>query len=279
MSDLALIAGPSVDASATQLPLYLRPIAVLRGLVRFAVLLAVIGRARLQFRAEVVPGFPHEAEARVVWLHRLSTNLARLLGIRAEIVGEIPQSGLIVANHLSYLDIIVLSAFARTAFVSKAEVAQWPVFGPCATNAGTIYVDRQRRGAVAPVAEQMRVLLDEGVPLVLFPEGTSSGGETVLPFKPSLFAVVAELDRPVAACGIDYGLSEGSVADEVCYWGDHTLAPHLLNLLSKPSLTVRLAFGPSRARTGDRKTIARELHAEVLALRATPALPPLAPAP
>jgi len=279
MSDFPLTATSTVDASTAPLPLYARPIAALRGAVRFAVLLAAIGRARLQFRGEVVPGSAHEAEDRVDWLHRLCAKLVGMLGVRAEIVGEIPQSGLIVANHLSYLDIIILSGLARTAFVSKSEVAQWPVFGACATNAGTIYLDRQRRGAVAPVAEQMRAVLDGGVPLVLFPEGTSSGGEAVLPFKPSLFAVVAELDRPVAACGIDYGLSEGSVADEVCYWGDHTLAPHLLNLLSKPGLTVRLAFGPSRARTGDRKAIARELHAEVSALRATPALPPLSPAP
>ena len=274
MRDLPLIAPPHVDAESASLPLSLRPVDALRGITRFAVLLAAIGWARLKFRFSGIPGSASEVRERVDWLHRLCAKLVRLLSIRAEIVGEVPVSGLIVANHLSYLDIIVLSAFARTAFVSKLEVASWPVFGPCATNAGTIYVDRERRGAVAPVVEQMQAKLDAGVPLVLFPEGTSSGGETVLPFKPSLFAVVAELNRPVAACGLDYGLPDGSVAEEVCYWGDHTLAPHLLNLLSKPTMSVWLAFGPSRARPGDRKTIARELHAEVSALRTTPALPP-----
>jgi hypothetical protein len=83
----------------------------------------------------------------------------------------------------------------------------------------------------------------------------------------TLFAPAAALGCPVTACAIDYTLPGGSVPDEVCYWRDHAFAPHLLNLLSKTGLAVRITFGESRARTGDRKAIARELHAEVVALR------------
>ena len=124
--------------------------------------------------------------------------------------------------------------------------------------------------AVAGAAEQMRSLLEAGVPVVLFPEGTSSDGSAVLPFRSSLFEPVVELACPVTACAHRYSVEEGSVADEVAYWGDMTLAPHLLNLLGKSGVTLDLHFGLSRPRNGDRKTLARELHAEVSTLLGAP---------
>ncbi len=246
------------------LPLILRPAAALRAVLRLVLILALITLAWVGYWLFVDR---RSRRARAEWLHRLCFKVAKVTGIRVEVIGALPASGLVVANHLSYLDIILLSAIARPAFVAKSEVAAWPFFGRCARYSGSIFVERERRGAVAEVAEKMRVVLAAGVPLVLFPEGTSSGGDSVLPFQPSLFAPVAELGGPVAACAIDYTLLGGSVPDEVCYWRDHTFAPHLLNLLSKTGLGIRIAFGPARVRTGDRKAIARELHAEVVALR------------
>lgn len=111
-----------------------------------------------------------------------------------------------------------------------------------------------------------RTRLDAGVPLTLFPEGTSTGGDDVLPFRSSLFDPVVKLGCPVTACALRYSLEGGSVADEVAYWRDMTLAPHLLNLLGKSGVTLDMHFGPTSRRTGDRKTLARELHAEVRAL-------------
>jgi 1-acyl-sn-glycerol-3-phosphate acyltransferase len=127
-------------------------------------------------------------------------------------------------------------------------------------------VDRERRGAVAEVVAEMRERLDAGVPLTLFPEGTSSDGSDVLPFRSSLFEPVVELACPVTACALRYSLESGSVADEVAYWRDMTLAPHLLNFLGKTGVTVDIHFGSSSQRTGDRKALARDLHAEVRAL-------------
>ena len=204
---------------------------------------------------------------RVHWLRRTAVRHAKWLGLRIRIHGEIPHAGLIVANHVSYLDIVALSAGARCAFVSKKEVARWPVFGLYARLGATIFVDRERRSAVADVAEEMRGHLDAGVPLTLFPEGTSTGGDDVLPFRSSLFDPVVQLGCPVAACALRYSLDDGgSVADEVAYWRDMTLAPHLLRLFGKNRITLDLRFGPSSQRTGDRKTLARDLHAEVRSL-------------
>lgn len=203
---------------------------------------------------------------RVRWLQRVAVRHAKWIGARIRIHGEIPCAGLIVANHVSYLDIVALSAAVACAFVSKKEVAGWPLFGLYAKCGATIFVDRERRGAVASVAGEMRERLDAGVPLTLFPEGTSTDGSDVLPFRSSLFEPVVELACPITACALRYSLEGGSVADEVAYWRDMALAPHLLHLLGKTGVTLDIHFGPCSRRTGDRKTLARDLHAEVRAL-------------
>jgi 1-acyl-sn-glycerol-3-phosphate acyltransferase len=203
---------------------------------------------------------------RVRWLQRVAVRHAKWMGVRIRIHGEIPHGGLIVANHVSYADIVALSAAAACAFVSKKEVATWPLFGLYAKCGATIFIDRERRGAVADVAAEMRSRLDAGVPLTLFPEGTSTCGDDVLPFRSSLFEPVVELACPVTACALRYSLEGGSVADDVAYWRDMTLAPHLLNLLGKTGVTLDIHFGPSSRRSGDRKTLARDLHSEVRGL-------------
>ena len=214
----------------------------------------------------LISGAKRSLRDRIRWLHRSSVRHAKWFGLRIRIHGDIPRGGLIVSNHVSYLDIVALSAAVACAFVSKKEVARWPIFGLYARLGATVFVDRERRSAVAEVAGEMRDRLDAGVPLTLFPEGTSTGGSDVLPFRSSLFEPVVELGCPVTACALRYSLAGGSVADEVAYWGDMTLAPHLLHLLGKTGVTLDIHFGPSSPRTGDRKTLARDLHAEVRAL-------------
>jgi hypothetical protein len=114
----------------------------------------------------------------------------------------------------------------------------------------------------------MRAALDEGVLVVLSPEGTSSGGASVLPFKSSLLEPALQVAHPVTAVAIAYALDEGSVANEICYWRDMTLLPHLLNICSKSLIVSNLRCGVPHRRQGDRKSLARELHAEVAALYA-----------
>src|SRR5688572_11450073 len=94
--------------------------------------------------------------ARANWLQRVAQRHARWFGLRLRVHGELPRTGLIVANHISYLDIVGLSAAGAFAFVAKKEVATWPLFGAFARCGDTIFIDREQRGAVAAVAEQMR---------------------------------------------------------------------------------------------------------------------------
>ena len=209
--------------------------------------------------------------ARAEWLQRIATRCAQILHLQISQHGPLPTSGLLVSNHLGYIDIILLAAQRPCLFVSKREVRDWPIFGHCAQLGGTIFVDRSHRGDVSAVVEQMRAALDDGVLVVLFPEGTSSGGGSVLPFKSSLLEPAHHLGYPVTAAAISYALDEGSVANEICFWRDMTLVPHLLNVWSKPLIYSYLRCGISRPRRGDRKSLARELHDEVAALHATSA--------
>jgi 1-acyl-sn-glycerol-3-phosphate acyltransferase len=209
-----------------------------------------------------------QQRARAEWLQRIATGCVGILRLKVSRSGAFPENGLLVANHLSYLDILLLAAQRPCLFVSKIEVRAWPIFGQCAKLGGTLFVDRKHRSHVAAVAGQLRAALNQGVLVVLFPEGTSSGGTSVLPFKSSLLEPAFHLACPVTAVAINYALDEGSVANEICYWRDMTLLPHLLNVWSKPLIYSSLRCGVARQRRGERKSLARELHTEVAALYA-----------
>jgi 1-acyl-sn-glycerol-3-phosphate acyltransferase len=189
--------------------------------------------------------------------------------IELRTIGPIPSSGLLVCNHLSYFDILVLGAIAPCVFVSKCEVRRWPVFGWFASLAGTLFLRREKRSDVARMSREMRRALDTGALVVLFPEGTTSDGRAVLPFKSSLLEAATGRPHGLSAGVIEYALNDGSVADEVCYWRDMTLAPHLLNLLGKRGLEAQLRFTRLRHASPDRKQLARQLHSEVVRLKQT----------
>lgn len=208
-----------------------------------------------------------EYRLRAEWSHRNARRLCRILGLTVESVGTPPAAQLLGSNHLGYLDIVTLVAVAPVVFVSKAEVRAWPLVGWLTQCAGTLYLQRDRRSDLVAIARQFAPVIDQGVPVVIFLEGTSSGGDDVLPFRPSLLEPAIANGWHVAPVGLDYSVSEGTVAADVAYWRDMTFLPHFLNLLSKARLGARVAFGSARPPGGDRKLLAKELREEVIALR------------
>jgi 1-acyl-sn-glycerol-3-phosphate acyltransferase len=206
------------------------------------------------------------AEERARWLHRWCAALLPRVGVRVESSGTPPAQGMVVANHLSYLDIIVLSAVQPCIFVAKHEIRGWPLFGRMARLAGTVFINRQRKTELGKVQEDLQQALHAEVPTVLFPEGTVSDGTTVLPFRSPLFEPAVRLGVSIAAAYLSYGLTEGSVENEVCYWGDVALVPHLLNMLSKREIQARVVFGHEARCYGERKQAALETRQQVLAL-------------
>lgn len=204
---------------------------------------------------------------RAEWLQNTSRRMSRVFRVEKRSVGNIPSSGLLVCNHLSYLDVLVLASLQPCVFVAKSEVKHWPVFGWFARLAGTIFVHREKRSQAMQAADEVEATLRTGVLVVLFPEGTSSGGETVLPFKSALLEPAARQTHALTAGLIGYELADGDASEEVCYWKDMTLVPHLINLMSKRAVRASVSFTELQPGSANRKELAQQLHSEVLRLK------------
>ena len=129
----------------------------------------------------------------MAWNHFCARIAVRILGIRMRVIGIPPTSGLVVANHLSYLEVPVLGAALKCALVSKAEISRWPFFGALAKAGGTLFVDRSSRASAEAVTEQVAERLKGTVPVLFFPEGTSTSGAQLLRFHSRLFTPAVEM--------------------------------------------------------------------------------------
>jgi 1-acyl-sn-glycerol-3-phosphate acyltransferase len=207
--------------------------------------------------------------ARALWLQRASRRHLRIFGFKGKVVGPVPTGGLLVSNHLSYLDVPVMSAVTPTVFVAKHEIRSWPVIGLLARLAGTLFIDRARRMDVAPVNAAVQTALDCGALVVVFPEGTSSDGHTILPFKTSLLEPATRQVHSLSISLIQYELDDGDgdAGKEVCYWGDATFFGHLLNLMSKRTFRATVRFTPIQSIATNRKELAQQLYSEMLKLK------------
>lgn len=207
-----------------------------------------------------------ELRERALRLHKISNALLNHFGVARTVFGRVPDSGLLVTNHVSFADIMLLSAVQPMVFVSKSEVASWPVVGDIAGAAGTLFVERSRRTDVARVNADLRRVLDAGLLVTLFPEGTSSDGSRVLPFQPSLLQPAVEAAIPVHPGHLSYWGADRIRADDVAYFGDRDLLPCLLALLNRKTTFGEVRFGEPVAPAADRKTLAALLHNRVSGL-------------
>jgi 1-acyl-sn-glycerol-3-phosphate acyltransferase len=204
---------------------------------------------------------------RALWLQRTVRRVNRIFQLEIQSAGTVPAGGLLVSNHLSYLDILVLSSLAPAVFVAKREVKSWPVMGLMAQLSGALFIDRERRAQVGEANGDIQAALDDGALVVLFPEGTSSDGHAVLPFKSSLLEPATQQKHPLTVGCIQYTLADGDAGAEVCYWGDAVFFPHLLNLLGKRAIRASVRFAPVQTPGADRKELARQLHAAISGLK------------
>jgi 1-acyl-sn-glycerol-3-phosphate acyltransferase len=226
--------------------------------------------------------------------HRL---VLRALGARITVRGEPTEHrpALFVPNHVSWMDIMVLGAFAPVSFVAKAEIATWPLFGYFAKLQRSIFVDRERRQTTSKTAEEMINRMREGEPVVLFAEGTSSDGNRVLRFRAALIGAAESLSKAtgdtvwIQPIALAYrrinGLPSGRQHRPRISWiGDIELIPHAWALLKDGAVDVDLIFGnpvPFDPQA-DRKAIAQYLETRVRAMHSAALtgreenLPPLA---
>jgi lyso-ornithine lipid O-acyltransferase len=203
---------------------------------------------------------------RAHWLRWTSSAVLRNLGVAVQRRGPCPAQGLVVSNHLSYLDIPIFAAITPCVFVAKREVRKWPVFGWFARWGGTIFIDRQSRASTDQVAQQMIDVLRQGVTVVLFPEGTSTDGSVVLRFHPSLLQPAIALGTAMTPAAISYHMA-GAEERDLCYYGEVRFAPHLLQLLGRSGVSAEVEFRPHGEIYADRKAAAYGLREKVASMR------------
>jgi 1-acyl-sn-glycerol-3-phosphate acyltransferase len=176
-----------------------------------------------------------------------------VLGVKVEIENEhnarAGQNYLIVSNHLSYLDILVYASWKPICFVSTVEVQRTPLLGQLTSAAGCIFVERRNRDNIKNEVDAVGKVLGEGFNLNFFPEGTSTNGTSVLPFKRPFFAPSLTAQVPVLPCVLQYTEINGETVtsanrDYICYYGDMQFAPHLLALASRSTIKVKINVLP-----------------------------------
>jgi 1-acyl-sn-glycerol-3-phosphate acyltransferase len=210
-------------------------------------------------------GGPRTLERRARWVQETCVGVLRSMDIQCHVEGKVPTFGLVVANHLSYLDIVILSAAMPCFFVAKAEIDEWPYFGRAARVGGTLFIDRSSMASAEKVAAMISERLRLPVPVLFFPEGTSTDG-TMLRFHSRLFEPAVVAGVPITAASIRYVISDGTPERELCWYGDESFGPHLLRTLNTPGFYAELRFGEPRVYP-HRRIASDETFAEIEAMR------------
>jgi 1-acyl-sn-glycerol-3-phosphate acyltransferase len=213
------------------------------------------------------PGWPaHQRSARIQAWARASLALLR---IDLKVNGTPPTKGplLLVANHVSWLDIVVLLASCHCRFVSKSEIGQWPVVGTLTRAAGTLFITRSSRRDALRVVHQMAEKLhaDSGMVLAIFPEGTTSNGLQVLPFHANLFQAAISADAPVQTVALRFeDAASGQPSTVACYIDDDTFLGSVWRTLRAPQQRVVLSFGSQQHCAGrNRQAWAADARTEI----------------
>lgn len=181
-------------------------------------------------------------QAQVFWCH----SICLLMGVRIRRSGQPMQQPpvLIACNHVSWLDILVVAASWEVSFLSKSEVRHWPGVGAVATGLGTLYIERGKRDASLQTIRLMSDRLQENSRVLFFPEGTTNGGETLLPFRPRLFQSAMNAGVPVQPLTIRYvRRRDGRVCDAAPFVDQQPLLSHVIRLAGEPGIDALLTVG------------------------------------
>ena len=211
---------------------------------------------------------PDQQHAHVqVW----SMQLLAQAGISLRIVGRPPVTGpvMLVANHISWLDIPVMHAARHCRFVSKSDVQGWPLIGTLATAAGTLYIERSSRRDALRMVRAMQEALERNEVLAVFPEGTTGDGRSMLPFHANLLQAAVTAQAPVQPVGLRFAdRASGATSFAPSYIGDETLVGSIWRTLCAPPIEAVVQYGPAELPAGrDRRAWAEHLHTTVDQLR------------
>lgn len=211
---------------------------------------------------------PEQREMRVqAW----ALQFLALWNIHLQVRGQPVVNGpaLLVANHISWLDILVIHAARHCRFVSKSDVRDWPLVGMLATGAGTLYIERTSRKDALRMVKDMADAMRNGDVVAIFPEGTTSDGHELLPFHANLIQAALLAQAPVQPMSLQFRDAQtGQTSLGPCYIGDDTLIGSMWRTLTSPPILAVVHFGePEHANGRDRRVWAHELREQVIRLR------------
>ena len=202
---------------------------------------------------------------RLPWVSRWSARVLRSLGIGLQIDGT-PRSGatLVVANHVSWLDILAINAVQPVRFVSKADVRGWPVLGWLIECGGTLFIERERKRDALRVVHQVAQALRNGDTVAVFPEGTTSDGTGLLPFHANLLQAAISTQTPVQPVALRFGDAAHGFSPAVAYIGDTTLVQSLWLIVMADGLQANVSWlAPLASDATERRTLSDALRARI----------------
>lgn len=210
--------------------------------------LALLGLHLAQGTATVALVYPWLPLAwRLALKKRWSRRLLAILGIRLETPqAPLPAASLIVANHVSWLDIYLINAVQPSAFIAKAEVRQWPLIGWLCAHTDTVFLERGSRSHAKVVNGQIAALFQAGQRVALFPEGTTTDGRQLLPFHAALLQPAIDAGRPITPLALTYRTAAGQSQTAPAYAGDTTMWQSLLAILAARG-DIRVSLHPAPA--------------------------------
>jgi 1-acyl-sn-glycerol-3-phosphate acyltransferase len=215
--------------------------------------------------------FPKRSPAQnEAWVQAWSQQLLALWGIHLKVLGQPAVSGpmLLVANHISWLDIVVMHAARHCRFVSKSDIQRWPLIGTLAGGCDTLFIERTNRRDAMRVVRDMTQALQNGDVVAIFPEGTTSDGLSLLPFHANLIQAAIAADAPVQPMAMKFiDRQSGQISLAPCYIGDDTLLGSVWRTLTSEGIEAVVHFGePQTAQGRDRRAWAHALREEVMRL-------------
>jgi len=204
-----------------------------------------------------------QRQARVQWW---SLRMLHLLGVELQVQGQFrPGAKLIVANHISWLDIMAIHAVHPQArFVSKADVQHWPLLGRLVAAGGTLYIQREKRRDALRVVHQMAEAMAAGDTVAVFPEGTTADGRALLPFHANLLQAAIATDVPVQPVALRYSDALNAISPAAEFVGETTLVQSLWRLAGARGLRVRVqVLLPQSCTHADRRALAERLRQDI----------------
>lgn len=216
--------------------------------------------------------FPVATRSRREWLiQRWSAHLLQVLNITVTLHGSFPgyeiHNVMFVSNHITWIDIWALNQVRPVRYIAKAEIRRWPLVGWLAKQGGTLFIERGRRQETGRIGRIATQALLKGHCLCIFPEGTTTDGTHLRPFKTSLLQPAINAGTLLWPLAIHYPLPNGDTNTAIAYWADVTMMQSLREVLKQRQIKVELRFGtPLSTKGQDRRTLARQTKEIIAAL-------------